>query len=198
MGSDEPLKSTVDPDLLELLAEAHREAHVHRRRVQRIGLLIIGLLLTVLLLLREFFIHRYHGHSLLSTPQVTFQILGENMKVSAASAAALVAPQVARAGLIYVSSYAGTVTTLNLSGNSLTQVAVDKNCAPQAAWLALNKASNTLYCVEEAWGKTNGSIYSYRTSESGTLKLLKSVPTYGGPVSTVFYGDGGKGLAVAG
>lgn len=117
---------------------------------------------------------------------------------SGALLALAAAPQGAVAGLLYVSSYSGTITTLKLDGNSLTQVNVEKSCGPQASWLALNKPASVLYCVDEAWDKTNGTLFAYKTNPAGTLSLIKKVGTPGGPVSTVFYGEGGKGIAVAG
>jgi len=126
-------------------------------------------------------------------PQGLRTVLGSGALMALAAA-----PHGALAGLVYVSSYAGTITTLKLDGSSLTTVNVEKSCGPQASWIALNKPASLLYCVDEAWDKTNGTLFAYRTSPAGTLSLIKKVGTPGGPVSTVFYGDGGKGIAVAG
>ena len=126
-------------------------------------------------------------------PQGLGSLLGSGALLALAAA-----PHGAVAGLLYVSSYAGTITTLKLEGGCLTAVNTERSCSPQASWLALNKPASVLYCVDEAWDKQNGTLFAYRTKPDGTLTLIKKVGTPGGPVSTVFYGDGGRGIAVAG
>ncbi|KAK3353118.1 Lactonase, 7-bladed beta-propeller-domain-containing protein [Lasiosphaeria hispida] len=107
----------------------------------------------------------------------------------------------ASASLIHITSYAGTLTTLNLTLPYGTDPASFKNlsatteCGDKPSWLTL--VDDVLYCVDEAWGKDNGTLASFKIGPEGTLTLLNKVDTIGGPVSAVVYGDGGKGLAVA-
>ncbi|KAK0715709.1 Lactonase, 7-bladed beta-propeller-domain-containing protein [Lasiosphaeris hirsuta] len=107
----------------------------------------------------------------------------------------------ASASLIHITSYAGTITTLNLTlpystePATLTNLSATTACGEKPSWLTL--VDDVLYCVDEAWGKDNGTLASFKVAPEGTLTLLNKVDTIGGPVSTVVYGDGGKGLAVA-
>ncbi|KIH91702.1 hypothetical protein SPBR_01790 [Sporothrix brasiliensis 5110] len=125
------------------------------------------------------------------------------------SALALAVAQPVAAVLVYVTSYSGTLTSLNLTlthgkANStsgpkarIQQLAVNAGCAPQASWLTLDKPNGILYCLDESFGNPNGSLSSYKTSANGTLTQLKRVETPAGPVYATLYGAGGKGLAVA-
>ncbi|CAK7211854.1 hypothetical protein SCUCBS95973_001265 [Sporothrix curviconia] len=125
------------------------------------------------------------------------------------SALALGLAQPAAAVLVYVTSYSGTLTSLNLTLSaaaassttgpraSIQQLAVNWGCAPQASWLTLDKPNGVLYCLDESFGNPNGSLSSYKTSTNGTLTQLKRVGTPAGPVYATIYGAGGKGLAVA-
>lgn len=128
---------------------------------------------------------------------------------SGAATLALGVAQPAAAVLVYVTSYSGTLTSLNLTltdagANStsgptanIQQLAVNAGCAPQASWLTLDKPNGILYCLDESFGNPNGSLSSYKTSANGTLTQLKRVETPAGPVYATIYGEGGKGLAVA-
>ncbi|OAA65948.1 YkgB protein [Niveomyces insectorum RCEF 264] len=131
------------------------------------------------------------------------------------AALALGLPQQAAAVLVYVTSYAGTLTSLNLTLSAapwsnatnatthagpkatITSLAVNDGCAPQASWLTLDKPNGILYCLDESFGNPNGSLSSYQTSANGTLTQLKRVKTPSGPVYATIYGAGGRGLAVA-
>lgn len=111
----------------------------------------------------------------------------------------LALPILSSATLLYVSSYAGTVTTLDLtisspSAGSLQSVATSIECGAQPSWLTL--VGSNLYCVDEAFGQNNGSLVSFKVTE-GRLSILNKVTTIGGPVSSVVYGESGRGLAVA-
>lgn len=107
--------------------------------------------------------------------------------------------------LLFVSSYSGLVTTLNLSlagyrdtPVELGALATTDGCAGSPSWLTLNWHKGVLYCLDEGLrdGK-NGSLASFETSENGTLKPLAKVSTVLGPVSAVMFGDWDYGLAVA-
>ncbi|KAH7238237.1 Lactonase, 7-bladed beta-propeller-domain-containing protein [Fusarium tricinctum] len=107
--------------------------------------------------------------------------------------------------LLYVASYSGLVTTLNLSlagyrdtPLELEALATTDGCAGSPSWLTLNWHKGVLYCLDEGLrdGK-NGSLTSFATSENGTLTPLAKVSTILGPVSAVMFGDWNYGLAVA-
>jgi hypothetical protein len=101
--------------------------------------------------------------------------------------------------LLYVSSYAGTITTLNLTLESgiptLNTLATTDGCAPNPSWLTLEYS--LLYCFDEGLGKPNGSLSSYQIQDGGGYFLLDRIDTISGPVSSVLYGEGRRGLAVA-
>jgi len=111
-------------------------------------------------------------------------------------------PGASSATLLYVASYAGTVTTLNLTGTtpghaSLELVGSSTGCAPNPSWLTLDKATSTLYCLNEGLNTPNGSLAELGTSPSGELSLRSTVTTPSGPVSGVIYGSNGSGIALA-
>lgn len=108
------------------------------------------------------------------------------------------------AALLYVSSYAGTVTTLNLTlpagdanaTGSLEAVSTSTDCSSSPAWLTLDEPNSLLYCLNEGLTPP-ASISSFKTNEDGSLALLDQVEVLLGPVSSVIYGADGGGLAVA-
>lgn len=111
-------------------------------------------------------------------------------------------PSASSATMLYVASYAGTVTTLNLtttpSGQpSLESVASSTGCAPNPSWLTLDKATSTLYCLNEGLDTRNGSLASLQTLPNGDLTLRSTTTTPSGPVSGVVYGSDGSGIALA-
>ena len=123
--------------------------------------------------------------------------------IPAALAPGLALLGVAAASMVHVTSYAGTLTTFNLTvagdvaaQSTLQSLSASTECGVQPSWLTL--VGNTLYCVDENWNGPNGTLASFEVSADGTLALLDKVDTVGGPVSAVVYGDGGGGLAIAG
>ncbi|ORY64979.1 Lactonase, 7-bladed beta-propeller-domain-containing protein [Pseudomassariella vexata] len=108
------------------------------------------------------------------------------------------------AALLYVSSYAGTITTLSLtipSGNAssatLEAISTSDGCAPSPAWLTLDYPNSRLYCTDEGLTTPNGTVSSFQTSDDGSLVQLDKIDVISGPVSAVIYGEGGDGLALA-
>ncbi|KAF4345379.1 hypothetical protein FBEOM_680 [Fusarium beomiforme] len=107
--------------------------------------------------------------------------------------------------LLYVASYSGLVTTLNLSlaeyrGTSvkLETLATTDGCAGSPSWLTLDWHKGVLYCTDEGLKDGNhGSLASFATHENGTLTLLAKQSTVLGPVSAVMFSDWNYGLAVA-
>ncbi|XEV05938.1 hypothetical protein FSHL1_011225 [Fusarium sambucinum] len=107
--------------------------------------------------------------------------------------------------LLYVASYSGLVTTLNLSLAAyrdapvkLETLATTDACGGNPSWLTLDWMNGVLYCTDEGIedGK-NGSLVSFATNENGTLAPLTKLSTALGPVSAVTYGQWDYGLAVA-
>lgn len=108
------------------------------------------------------------------------------------------------ADLLYVSSYSGSVTTLNLTaaaGGStvpaLKAVSSSQGCGASPSWLTLDHANAVLYCLDEAVSGGQGSLASLRTNSDGSLTQLDLVKSVNGPVSAVIYGEKGNGLTMA-
>ena len=101
---------------------------------------------------------------------------------------------------LYVSSYAGSVTTLSLtksySSYGLTNTSSSQDCGSSPSWLELDKASGILYCIDEGLTTPNGSINTLKTSASGVLTPIEHHDTIAGPVSSIFYNPG-KESAIA-
>lgn len=120
-------------------------------------------------------------------------------------AALLLAGGVSATNLLYVTSYSGTLTTLNMTSTSPTGgkypamkvVATNNGCTTSPSWLTLDHCKAQLFCIDEGLTTPGGSLSSYRTNSDGTLSQLGKVTTAGGPVSGVFYGKNGKGFAMA-
>lgn len=104
--------------------------------------------------------------------------------------------------LLYASSYAGSITTLNLtlsSGNdspaSLKVISLSTGCAPSPSWLTLDYPNSILYCTDEGLSTRSGAISSYKTNDDGSLVQLDSLQMLWGPVSAVVYESHGLALA---
>lgn len=89
----------------------------------------------------------------------------------------------------------GKVTTFKLAESGLQSIAASDACGPYPSWLT--QAGDILYCVDEAWPSPEGSVASLKIGADGSVAKLSSLPTFGGPVSSIVFGDGGRGLAVA-
>lgn len=101
--------------------------------------------------------------------------------------------------ILYASSYAGNVTTLNFtqSGNSssLSIISSTDGCEPNPSWLTLDSKNGVLYCADEGLTTKNGTLSSFKTAQDGVLTRLDKVQTINDPVFSVIYGDGDIGLA---
>lgn len=128
----------------------------------------------------------------------------DTMRISSLPLGSLVTSTVAAVATttnLFVSSYAGTISTLLLSpetigGYSLTTTAVNTVAATNPSFLTRDELNGIVYSVDEGFSGPNGSVSSYSSSKSGKLTLLGRTVTLGGPVSSVVY-NGGKGLALA-
>ncbi|TGJ78832.1 hypothetical protein E0Z10_g9937 [Xylaria hypoxylon] len=106
----------------------------------------------------------------------------------------------ASATLLYVTSYAGTVTTLDLVEGATTEletVASTTACGANPSWLALDYSKSFVYCLDEAWGQPTGAVTSFYTHANGSLVPLAKADLVAGPVSIAEFGVGGHGLAIA-
>jgi 6-phosphogluconolactonase (cycloisomerase 2 family) len=110
----------------------------------------------------------------------------------------LAVSSITSATFVYVSSYAGTVTTVNLTlPGTAKSVSVNNACGPQASWLTLDRSHSLLYCANEGFDTSDGTLVSYNTTKNGTLLVLDAINTPGGPVHGVLFGEQNQGLALA-
>lgn len=118
------------------------------------------------------------------------------------------APLLASATNLFVSSYAGTITTLSLAAQNttsrshtyaLTSIYSNTGCSPSPSWLTLDPTSQILYCLDEGLTTPNGSLSSYSIAPSGNLTQIEKQATISGPVSGVIYGNpaGERAIALA-
>jgi hypothetical protein len=90
----------------------------------------------------------------------------------------------------------GELLTLKVEGSTISAVGEGSDtCGPYPSWLT--QVDDVLYCVNEAWGGTNGDLAALKIGDAGAFTVLSSAKTIGGPVSTIVYGNEGNGLAVA-
>lgn len=102
---------------------------------------------------------------------------------------------------LYVSSYIGTITSLQLTQSingsyALNILSVTNGSEPNPSWLTLDQTSGLLYCTDEGLSTPNGSLASYSASHSGKLSQIDRRSVISGPVSSVVY-NSGNALAVA-
>ena len=113
----------------------------------------------------------------------------------------------ASATLLYVASYAGTVTTLRLTlpnddcvdGTAATLATISNStgCGPNPSWLTLDYSKNILFCLDEGLNDPYGGVASFYVNDDGTLTTLNRLEVIQGPVSIAEFGAGGHGLAIA-
>lgn len=112
----------------------------------------------------------------------------------------------AMATFLYVSSYSGIVTTLNLTlpsqnaslaSTTLESVSSSTGCAQTPSWLTLDATNGVLYCLDRGSSTVSGSLSSFQVANDGSLSHLDRVDMIYGAVSSVIYGDTSAGLAVA-
>ena len=104
---------------------------------------------------------------------------------------------------LFVSDYAGNITTLELTARRgqyyLNEVHANPGCAPNPSWLTLDPNHGTLYCLDEGLYVDNGSLSSYTIGDDGALTRVSRETTISGPVSGVIYGNpaGERSIALA-
>ncbi|KAL8719192.1 MAG: hypothetical protein Q9225_003771 [Loekoesia sp. 1 TL-2023] len=106
------------------------------------------------------------------------------------------------AARLYVSSYAGTITTLDLAkvGNASYQLArLDTNngCSPNASWLQIDVKHRNLFCLDEGLTVGNGTLTSFKIKDNrnGSLSTVKHTVVPNAPVnSAIFNGPNGTQL----
>jgi len=110
----------------------------------------------------------------------------------------------ASATKLYVSSYTGIITTLNLTKTNgayhLAQLETNNACQPNASWLHLDAKNHNLYCVDEGMTSLNGTLNSFKLDPlTGALSLINRTTTLPAPVHSNLYTspNGTQLLAVA-
>ncbi|KAL8933408.1 MAG: hypothetical protein Q9211_005795 [Gyalolechia sp. 1 TL-2023] len=107
---------------------------------------------------------------------------------------------------LYVSSYAGTITTFDLArvGNASYQFArLDTNtgCSPNASWLQIDVKHRNLFCLDEGITVGNGTLTSFkiRDDQKGSLSTVKHTVIPNAPVNSAIFNspNGSQLLAVA-
>jgi 6-phosphogluconolactonase (cycloisomerase 2 family) len=112
------------------------------------------------------------------------------MFFSALTTSALVAT--ASATKLYVSSYTGIITTLNLTKTNgaynLAQLETNNACQPNASWLHLDAKNHNLYCVDEGMTSLNGTLNSFKLDPlTGALSLINRTTALPAPVHSTLY-----------
>ncbi|KAM0145082.1 hypothetical protein ACHAPC_002481 [Botrytis cinerea] len=102
---------------------------------------------------------------------------------------------------LFVSSYIGTISTLQLSRSlngsyALNTLSVNNVTTDNPSWLHKDPKNGILYCLNEGLSVQNGSISSFSVAGNGDLSLLGNGLTISGPVSSVLF-NGGRNMAAA-
>jgi 6-phosphogluconolactonase (cycloisomerase 2 family) len=105
---------------------------------------------------------------------------------------------------LFVASYAGTITTINVSkdhssGYSLQETTSTLACAlpgSPPSWIVLDKKGETLYCTNPGQDLPNGKLFSLDVEKNGSLTPLNSIDT---PLSAAYAAiyNNNNALAVA-
>ncbi|KAL8965054.1 MAG: hypothetical protein Q9183_004057, partial [Haloplaca sp. 2 TL-2023] len=112
----------------------------------------------------------------------------------------------ASASRLYISSYVGNITTLDLTSNGsqshqLIKLDTTPGCSPNASWLQIDIRHRNLFCLDEGIISDNGSVHSYKiqNDKSGSLKHVGQAKLPLAPVhSEIVRGlNGSQLLAVA-
>ncbi|KAI1420931.1 putative isomerase YbhE [Xylaria sp. FL1777] len=169
-------------------------------RVVALGTTCLALFLLLLPLLLPIFQPAQWHFVVASVPGLCLAVsMWTSVSVLFPAAAGLLAGSTS-ATLLYVTSYAGTVTTLDLvegAATKLNTVASTTACGANPSWLTLDYSKSFVYCLDEAWGQPSGAITSFYTHANGSLLPLATADLIAGPVNIAEFGVGGHGLAIA-
>ena len=102
---------------------------------------------------------------------------------------------------LFVGSYAGTISTLELYQNASGEYSVDlvhstRVCSPTPSWITLDFDHRLIYCTEGGRETATGTLYSLRIQPDGSLVELGKVLVPIGAAHSAIY-DGGNALGVA-
>ena len=129
--------------------------------------------------------------------------VSDSMNFSAALLVLL--PALVSAVNLWVSSYAGTVTTLSLTKNTmaasylLATTYTSNDCLNSPSWLLFNSTTRMLYCVGEGLTSPTGTLSTFEAQSNGQLTVTNQATTIVGGVNAVQYGimNGSQYLAIA-
>jgi 6-phosphogluconolactonase (cycloisomerase 2 family) len=104
---------------------------------------------------------------------------------------------------LFVSSYAGNITTLSLTERGgkydLQKTFYNDGCLPNPSWLTLDADRGLLCCLDEGLTVANGSLSSYKINNDGSLHQVEKKLVISGPVNGLIYGSasGNRSIALA-
>ncbi|CZT08726.1 uncharacterized protein RAG0_13734 [Rhynchosporium agropyri] len=92
---------------------------------------------------------------------------------------------------LYVASYSGNITTVELTektdGVELKATFQSQGCAPSPSWLDYYGKTSTLFCTDEGFPTPEANFTSFKVDSDGSLTFLDRVTTLNGGVNTVTY-----------
>lgn len=116
---------------------------------------------------------------------------------------ALSAASAVSATNLFISDYAGNVTSVSLTESNgtyaLNQTHITAECAPNPSWLTIDANRGLLFCLNEGLETVNGSISSFTINPDGSLTHIQNTTSISGPVNGVIYGNpaGQRAIALA-
>jgi len=128
-------------------------------------------------------------------------ILSSTMRSSTFFSSLALFAQSSIAANVFISSYSGLVTTVNVAKNadgnySLTAIAETTGCTESPSWLTYDPSKSVLFCSDEGLTVPNGTLSSFKAAANGSLVQLDKIMTISGGVKSEIYGNG-TALAVA-
>ncbi|KAH9827376.1 Lactonase, 7-bladed beta-propeller, partial [Teratosphaeria destructans] len=95
------------------------------------------------------------------------------------------AAQAVTATNLFVSDYAGHITSLSLTAPhgtyALRQTSVTAGCHANPTWLTLDAPRGLLYCLNEGVDTADGSLSSFTVHSDGRLTHVQTDSTISGP-----------------
>ena len=95
---------------------------------------------------------------------------------------------------LFVTSYEGVITTLELStkssgAKSLETIATCTNLGPHPSWLVMDAKRNLIWCTEAGMLTGNGTLWALSIQNDGSLLTVGSLSTPKGAAHAAIYGD---------